>query len=105
MDKTINLGGGKTATIEGFDDIDLDAEQVYVNGERLTEAAAEALARDILSRLGRAGGRPRLAPEGTANLNVRVPISLRDSLRAKAAARGIKESDLVREALTELVAA
>ena len=59
----INLGNGTTAEITSIKDIDLDKEVVYFEGERLTEARAEAIARDIAARHGRKGGRPPLAAE------------------------------------------
>lgn len=42
-------------------DIDLDAEDIEFGGERLTEARATELARDISRRHGRTGGRPSSA--------------------------------------------
>jgi len=83
-------------------DIDLDAEEFYVGGERLTEARAEELATRAERR-----GRPSLTSPGSHSpaLNLRVPESLKERLEAFAAAHYRTQSDVVRDALVEYLAA
>lgn len=80
-------------------DIDLDAEEFYVGGERLTEARAAELA----ERAERRAGRPSLTGRGTHSpaLNLRVSQATKDQLEDLAASSGRRQSDLVREALAE----
>lgn len=79
--------------------IDLDKERFLYKGERLTEAKARRLARDILSRSRR--GRPSLTgePAHSPEVKARVPRELRDRLRARAEREHRCTSDLIREAL------
>lgn len=97
------LGDGTTAEITSIENIDLDIEVVYFEGERLTEASAEAIARAIAARHGRKGGRPRLAEE-TSRLGLRLPRELRERLRKAAHRVGASESELVREAIDDYLA-
>lgn len=99
----IQLGGGKTAEITSIENIDLNHEVVYFEGERLTEVDAEAIARDIAARHGRKGGRPRLAEE-TSRIGLRLPRELHDRLRDAAHKAGISESELAREAIDDYLA-
>lgn len=80
-------------------DIDLDAEEFYVGGERLTEARAVELA----ERAERRGGRPSLTAPGAHSpaLNLRVSADTKARLEAVAVAEGRRQSDVVREALDE----
>jgi hypothetical protein len=64
----IQLGDGRVARITSIENIDLDAEAVLFEGERLTEARAEDIVRGIAARHGRKGGRPRLAEGDTSRL-------------------------------------
>lgn len=80
-------------------DIDLDAEEFIVGGERLTEARAS----EIADRLERRSGRPSLTAPGARSpvLNLRVSQVTKDQLEHLAEASGRRQSDIVREALTE----
>lgn len=65
----IQLGDGTSAEITSIKNIDLDEHVVYFEGERLTEARAAAIARDIAARHGRKavdrGWPPRRAGSGS----------------------------------------
>lgn len=84
-------------------DIDLDQEEVYVDGKRFTNADAEAAADQAeLTGPPRPGrGRPSLsgAGENSPQIATRVPAQLRDRLQARADAEGKKLSEVVRDAL------
>lgn len=82
------------------DEVDLDSEPVYFRGERLTEARAEEIAADILSR---APGRPSLSGtrETSPSLTVRLPRAQRDRLEDVAHRQGRRASEVVREALED----
>ncbi|MBK8459183.1 MAG: ribbon-helix-helix protein, CopG family [Micropruina sp.] len=97
------LGDGKTAEITSIENIDLDEQVVLFEGQRLTEAGAEAIARDITARHGRTGGRPRLAEE-TSRLGLRLPRELHERLREAAHRAGLSESELAREAIDDFLA-
>lgn len=99
----IHLGDGKTADITSIEDIDLDEQVVYFEGERLTETTAQAIARAIAARHGRKGGRPRLAAE-TSRLGIRLPRELHDRLKNAAEAAGVSESEIAREAIDRYLA-
>jgi len=100
---TIQLGDGTTADVDSIEGIDLDTEVVYFEGQRLTEAPAQAIARDVAVRHGRKGGRPRLA-EDTSRIGLRLPRELHDRLRNAAQAAGVSESELAREAIDDYLA-
>jgi hypothetical protein len=80
-------------------DIDLDAEEFIVGGERLTVARAVELA----ERAERRAGRPSLTAPGAHSpaLNLRVSVDTKARLEAVAEAEGRRQSDVVREALEE----
>ena len=99
----IQLGDGTTDEITSIDGIDLDEEIVVFEGERLTEARAAALAREIAARHGRKGGRPPLAAE-TSRIGIRLPRELHDRLRLAAHAAGLSESEVARTAIDEYLA-
>ena len=99
----IQLGDGTIAEIASIENIDLDTEVVYFEGERLTEAGAEAIAHDIAARHGRKGGRPPLAEE-TSRLGLRLPRELHERLREAAHQAGVSESELAREAIDDYLA-
>ncbi|MFD6197209.1 hypothetical protein ACFWE3_10945 [Mycobacteriaceae bacterium NPDC060252] len=97
------------------EDIDLDAEEIHVNGQRLTEEMAEAIA-DEAARVSRERsnanlipGRKSLSGEGkhSPTVQTRVPQWVKDELVAEAAelglARGNSAGDgkLVQRILTE----
>lgn len=52
----VNLGNGETVEATIGPDVDLDSEEIYIGGERLTEARAEEIARDVARRHGLRGG-------------------------------------------------
>ena len=83
-------------------DIDLDAEEFYVGGERLTERRAAELADRAEQRASR-GGRPSLSSSGRHSpmLNLRVSEDTKAQLEHLAEASGRRQSDLVRDALAE----
>lgn len=99
----IQLGDGTTAEITSIENINLDEQVVYFEGERLTEARAAAIARDIAARHGRKGGRPRLATE-TSRIGIRLPRELHDRLKSAADAAGLSESELARKAIDHYLA-
>lgn len=88
---------------------DLENEEYYVEGERLTEKRAEQLAAEMLARVRAKNLRPggkSLSGDGKHSpvVQVRVSERTRDKLRAIAKARGISVSKLSRKVLDEFVA-
>ena len=84
-------------------DVDLNVEEVYLaDGRRLTEEAAEELAKRALARH---RGRPSVTGEGTRtpSLTVRVPPETRTALEELARTQGKRLADVSREALDEYV--
>jgi len=84
-------------------EVDLDVEHVQYRGERLSEARAETVAADVLSRT---PGRPSLSgePEVSPSLTVRLPRQERRRLDEVAASQGRRASEVVRQALAEYLA-
>jgi len=85
--------------------INLDVEDVRLaDGSRLTEAKAEALAEEVLAKVGR--GRPSLTAPGerSPQLRLTVPAELREQLRARAEREHRSVSVLAREALERYLA-
>lgn len=82
------------------EEVDLDAADVRYRGKRLTEAEAERVAGDVLSRT---PGRPSLsgAKEKSPSLTVRLPKQDRARLERVAAKQGRRPSEVVREALDD----
>lgn len=80
--------------------VDLDKVDVRFRGKRLTEAEAERVAEQVLSRT---PGRPSLsgASEISPSLTVRLPKQDRARLDAVAAEQGRRPSEIVREALDD----
>jgi predicted ATPase with chaperone activity len=112
----INLGSKGIVDIDDADikDIDLDKEVVYFEGERLTEAKAAELSKQIRDRVeaarreqaqrdGAKGGRPTVDADGAPSvaLGARVAPSTKARLKAQAEAQGRTAADLIREALDE----
>lgn len=97
----VNLGSLGVVDVEQaeIEDVDLDTEEYSFEGERLTEARAEEIAREIARRHGLRGGRPPLSSEGVERLGLRVPTGLRARLRARAEADNASESEVARRAL------
>lgn len=98
---------GTDATIE---DVDLESEAVYVNGERLTEERVEQMAAESV-RLARAreatlipGGKS-LSGDGKHSpvVQVRVSETTRDKLKAIAERRRMSVSKLSRQVLDDFV--
>jgi hypothetical protein len=91
-------------------DIDLDQEEVYVDGKRFTEADASAMA-DELERTAheRAAnlipGGKSLSGDGSHSpvLQARVPAQVRARFDAIAERRGVRPSRLLREAIDQLI--
>jgi len=80
--------------------IDLDEQDVRLaDGSRLTETKAEAMADEILERVGR--GRPSLSRSGSRSpqLRLSVPDELRSRLLQRAQDERRNVSGLVRDAL------
>jgi len=84
-------------------EVDLEHEDVRFHGERLTDARAEEIAADILSRT---PGRPSLSgtKETSPSLTVRLPGQERARLDRLAAEQGRRVSEIVREALDDYLA-
>lgn len=82
------------------EEVDLDTADVGYRGKRLTEAEAERVADDVLSRT---PGRPSLsgAKEKSPSLTVRLPKQDRARLERVAAKQGRRPSEVVREALDD----
>ena len=97
----VRTGQTEYTTVDGADDVDLDKDEYYLEGERLTEARAEQIAREVARRHGLKGGRPTLSPDGTTQLGLRVPLDLRTKLKARAQQQGVTESQAARDILTE----
>ena len=86
--------------------IDLDTEEFYTGGARLTDARAEEYA-DAAEAGASVLGRPSLTAPGqhSPSLNLRVPEGTKRRLEAVATAQGRRQSDIVREALDDYLAA
>jgi hypothetical protein len=84
-------------------EVDLDREDVRFRGDRLTEARAEAVAEEVLSRT---PGRPSLSgvSEKSPSLTIRLPKQERVRLDRLAAEQGRRTSQVVREALDDYLA-
>jgi hypothetical protein len=90
------------------EDIDLDEEAVYVEGERLTKQRAQERAAEVLARVSALNLRPggkSLSGDGKHSpvVQVRVSERTRDRLRAIATSRGMSVSKLSRKVLDEFV--
>lgn len=86
-------------------DIDLDVDVVRdKSGQRITEARVKEIAEAALQKV--AVGRPSLTAPGrrSPEVKARVPVELRDRLKAAAQQRGVSTSELVREALGRYLA-
>lgn len=89
-------------------DVDLDVEEFFVNGQRLTEERAEEVARETLQGHAplRERGRPSLTGSGqhSPTINARVPQVVKTALRERAEREHVRESQLVRRAVEEFLA-
>jgi len=81
-------------------EIDLDTSDVRYRGEKLTEARADEIAADVLSRT---PGRPSLSGkrEPSPSLTIRLPQQSRSKLDTFARRHGMRPSQVVRDALDE----
>ena len=81
-------------------EIDLDTEEFYYHGERLTEERAWEIGEEFLARM---RGRPSLSGPGktSPNLTVRLPVAARVRLDDAAHREGRRVSDVVRQAIDE----
>src|SRR6478735_1388136 len=87
---------------------DLENEEYYVEGERLTEESAQRLAAEMLERVRAKNLRPGGKSLSGGNkhspvVHVRVSERTRDKLQAIADARGMSVSKLSRKVLDEFV--
>lgn len=90
------------------EDVDLDKEEFYVEGERLTEERAEKLVAEVLAKARAMNLRPggkSLSGNGKHSpvVQVRVSEHTRDRLRSIAESRGMSVSKLSRKVLDEFV--
>ncbi len=81
-------------------EIDLDQEDFTFRWERLSEARAEEIAADVLSRTPE---RPSLSGRGmtSPSLTIRLPRQESERLERVASQQGRRTSDVVREALDD----
>jgi predicted HicB family RNase H-like nuclease len=91
-------------------DIDLDKEEAYYRGARLTEERAERLAQQTLAEARRRNlipGGKSLSGGGTHSPTVqfRVPAELREQVERRAEAEGVTVSKLARRALEQYLKA
>lgn len=105
----VNLGSLGTVEVSEseLEDIDLDKEVFHANGERITEARAREIAREISRLNGLKGGRPALPANERASVQkgVRLTPDEAAQLATIAEERGVKESQIIREALRQFIAA
>jgi hypothetical protein len=90
------------------DVVDLNEEEIYVEGERLTEERADEIAAEVLANAQAMNLRPggkSLSGNGKHSpvVQVRVSEQTRDKLRAIAKARGMSVSKLSRKVLDQFV--
>jgi hypothetical protein len=90
------------------DVVDLNEEEIYVEGERLTEELAEKRAAEVLAKAEALNLRPggkSLSGNGKHSpvVQVRVSEQTRDKLRAIAKTRGMSVSKLSRKVLDQFV--
>jgi hypothetical protein len=90
------------------DTVDLNEEEIYVEGERLTDELAEKRAAEVLAKASALNLRPggkSLSGDGKHSpvVQVRVSEHTRDKLRTIAKARGMSVSKLTRKVLDEFV--
>jgi hypothetical protein len=82
-------------------DIDLEDEEFYSGGQRLTDARADSITGEVLRRRGRpslSGGAHR-----SPQLTTRVSPDLEARVRERATREGKKTSEIIREALEQYV--
>lgn len=103
MKATVNLGPLGGVVEAEVSDIDLEAEEVYVGGERLNEEGASALGHEFTQRR---AGRPNLDASGSGSVHVgfRVTKLVRAQLAGRAEREGVPESEVLRAALSQYLA-
>jgi len=103
MKAQVRLPGGRVVEAN-VSDIDLDQEVIVrKDGTRYTEADAEGDAAELMKR---GPGKPSLSGGGTSpQIGVRLSSDLRGRLADRAAQDGVRESEIVREALEAFLAA
>lgn len=96
------MGDGTSAEITSIENTDLGEQVVYFEGDRLTEARAAAIARDIAARHGRKGADrdwlPKRAGSGSGCPVISRPV------RVGRSAAGVSDSELAREATDQYLA-
>lgn len=87
-------------------DVDLDREVIFHNGERLTEAGAEKLGRQLAdaTHATRSAGRPSLAKGKSPHVSFRVSAATKKRLEGIAEAEGKSSSAVAREVLEKYLA-
>lgn len=92
------------------DDIDLDQEEVYVGGQRLTNDRADELTEGVLAEAERQGLRPGLQPggkslsgDGSKSPVLQIPVSwdMKAALEEDSGAAGMKVPKFVRGIIDE----
>ena len=105
----VNLGSLGTVDVnpDEVSYVDLDSEEFTFGGERLTEARAEQIAREVARKHGLKGGRPAKPECERASVQKAFRLTPGEAhrLAETAAARGMSESALVRAAISEYLAA
>ncbi len=95
----VRIGQDDYVDVDHVDDVNLNHDEFYVGGERITEEKAEQIAREVARRHGLKGGRPPLSAEGSERIGLRIPCGLRSRLKERAALDNVSESEVAREAL------
>jgi hypothetical protein len=90
------------------EDIDLAEEEIIVDGERLTDERADAIAEDVLAKVRARNlipGGKSLSGGGKHSpvVQARVPEDVRARLEAIAERRGVRPSRLLREAIDQFI--
>lgn len=107
MKSQVRRADGSTVEVS-VSSIDLDKDVVLrADGTRYTEADAVCDADEIVARR-RAPGGGRRSLQGTSGaspqIGVRLPSDLKNRLRERAAHDGVRESDVVRQAIEAFLA-
>ena len=87
-------------------DINLGAEEFYdEDGSRITPARADEIAKDVLTQAGKRGRRSLTGKASRSpQVTVRVTPKIKQELAKRAKARGVKPSEIAREALEKYLA-
>ena len=87
-------------------DINLDAEEFYdEDGSRISPARADEIAKDVLTQAGKRGRRSLTGKASRSpQVTVRVTPKIKQELAERAKARGVKPSEIAREALEKYLA-